>query len=279
VVDQVNKVYRERLEKWQKILGSGAMRGQDKVNVHRNCELPRRVVVSKPVSSQEVRMGVSRRQTARNRQSIIDAAARLFRERGVDGVGLNELMREAGFTQGGFYNHFKSKEALVAEVMATAMTASGARLFEMAGKPLEPQHSNRFARQIKFYLSKGHRDDMETSCAVACLASDARRMGKAGQARYAQGLHATLNQLASIVETDLTLRASEEPPRERAIALYAQMVGALVLSRAVESADRALADEILTAARDDLLRAVGDDSPEAAQSDGDTPGRKRSNRN
>ena len=66
-------------------------------------------------------MGVSKRQTARNRQSIIDAAARLFRQRGVDGVGLNELMREAGFTQGGFYNHFASKDALVAEVMTTAM--------------------------------------------------------------------------------------------------------------------------------------------------------------
>src|SRR5580698_6450684 len=141
-------------------------------------------------------MGVSKRQTARNKQSIIDAATRLFRERGVEGVGLNELMREAGFTQGGFYNHFKSKEALVAEVMATSMTASGAMLFEMIGKPLEPQDSNRFARQIKFYLSKGHRDNIETSCAVACLASDARRMGKAAQARYAQGLHATLNQLA-----------------------------------------------------------------------------------
>jgi TetR/AcrR family transcriptional regulator, transcriptional repressor for nem operon len=223
-------------------------------------------------------MGVSRRQTARNKQSIIDAAARLFRERGVEGVGLNELMREAGFTQGGFYNHFESKEALVAEVMAAAMTAAGARLFEMISKPLEPHHSNRFARQIKYYLSKGHRDDIETSCAVACLAPDARRMGEAAQARYAQGLDLALNQLASIIESDLALRASEEEPRERAIALYAQMVGALVLSRAVQSADRTLADEILTAARRDLLRAVGDD-PEAPQSDGVKPARRRSNSN
>jgi TetR/AcrR family transcriptional regulator, transcriptional repressor for nem operon len=221
-------------------------------------------------------MGVSRRQTARNRQSIIDAAARLFRERGVEGVGLNELMREAGFTQGGFYNHFESKEALVAEVMATAMTASGVRLFEMLNRPLEPHHSNRFARQIKYYLSKGHRDDIESGCAVACLAPDARRMGEAAQSRYAQGLQSTLNQLASIVEADLTLRASEERPRERAIALYAQMVGALVLSRAVRGADRALADEILNAARGDLLRAVGDD-PEAPQPVGDKPSRRRSN--
>src|ERR1700677_3714722 len=78
-------------------------------------------------------MGVSKRQTAKNKQAIITAAERLFRERGVDGVGLNELMREAGFTQGGFYNHFESKDSLVAEVVATAMSASGPRLFEMPG--------------------------------------------------------------------------------------------------------------------------------------------------
>src|SRR5580704_15449577 len=102
-------------------------------------------------------MGVSRRQTARNRQAIIDAATRLFRERGVDAVGLNELMREAGFTQGGFYNHFKSKDALVAEVIAMAMKGANATLFETIGTPLEAQHVNRFARQIKYYLSTNHR--------------------------------------------------------------------------------------------------------------------------
>jgi TetR/AcrR family transcriptional regulator, transcriptional repressor for nem operon len=202
-------------------------------------------------------MGVSKRQTARNKQAIIDAATRLFRERGVDGVGLNELMREAGFTQGGFYNHFDSKDALVSEVVATAMTGANARLFEMLGRPLEAHNANRFARQIKYYLSTNHRDDIENSCAVACLAQDARRMSEPAQARYAQGLHSALNQLASIIESDPSLRAAHESPRERAIALYAQMVGALVLSRAVASADRGLADEILSAARGDLLRAVG----------------------
>lgn len=222
-------------------------------------------------------MGVSKRQTARNRQAIIDAATRLFRERGVDAVGLNELMREAGFTQGGFYNHFESKDALVAEVIAMAMTGANAKLFETIGKPLEAPHVNRFARQIKYYLSTNHRDDIENSCAVASLAPDARRLSEAAQAGYAQGLHAALNQLASIVENDPTLRAAQESPRERAIALYAQMVGALMLSRAVLSSDRALADEILSAARSDLLRAVGDET-EVAQSVSDKLGRRRRSR-
>jgi len=222
-------------------------------------------------------MGVSKRQTARNRQAIIDAATRLFRDRGVDAVGLNELMREAGFTQGGFYNHFESKDALVAEVVAMAMTGANVKLFEAIGKPLEAQHVNRFARQIKYYLSTNHRDDIENSCAVACLAPDARRLSEAAQAGYAQGLHAALNQLASIVENDPTLRAAQESPRERAIALYAQMVGALMLSRAVLSSDRALADEILSAARGDLLRAVGDET-EVAQSVSDKLSRRRRSR-
>jgi TetR/AcrR family transcriptional repressor of nem operon len=222
-------------------------------------------------------MGVSKRQTARNRQAIIDAATRLFRERGVDAVGLNELMREAGFTQGGFYNHFESKDALVAEVIAMAMTGANAKLFEAIGKPLEAQHVNRFARQIKYYLSTNHRDDIENSCAVACLAPDARRLSEAAQAGYARGLHAALNQLASIVENDPTLGAAQESPRERSIALYAQMVGALMLSRAVLSSDRALADEILSAARSDLLRAVGDET-EVVQSVSDKLSRRRRSR-
>lgn len=223
-------------------------------------------------------MGVSRRQTARNRQSIIDAATRLFRERGVDGVGLNELMREAGFTQGGFYNHFESKDALVAEVMATAMTGANAQLFEAIGRPLEAHHGSRFARQIKSYLSPSNRDDIENSCAVACLAPDARRMTEAAQTRYAHGLDRAINQLASIIEDDRVPRAADESSRDRAIALYAQMVGALILSRAVVSADRALANEILVAARNDLLRAV-DEEPKVAHSVSDRPSRRRSRPN
>src|SRR5258708_21761218 len=73
-------------------------------------------------------LGVSKEQVVENRRAIVAAAAKLFRERGVDGVGVTELMKAAGFTQGGFYNHFKSKEALVAEVIATEMSKGTADL-------------------------------------------------------------------------------------------------------------------------------------------------------
>ena len=82
-------------------------------------------------------MGVSREQAAENRRAIVAAATQLFRERGVEAVGLNELMKHAGFTQGGFYNHFKSKADLVAEVLASAMAE---RCLPVASA-LPPAHS------------------------------------------------------------------------------------------------------------------------------------------
>ena len=82
-------------------------------------------------------MGVSREQAAENRRAIIAAATQLFRERGVEAVGLNELMKHAGFTQGGFYNHFESKAALVAEVFASAMAEKTAELAKSARAPVD----------------------------------------------------------------------------------------------------------------------------------------------
>jgi len=81
------------------------------VNGDRNCYLALRMVTCGSSLPESCIMGVSKRQTARNRQAILDAASRLFRERGVDGVGLNELMREAGFTQ--VEVHFKWAEAAI----------------------------------------------------------------------------------------------------------------------------------------------------------------------
>jgi TetR/AcrR family transcriptional repressor of nem operon len=77
-------------------------------------------------------LGVSREQTAENRRAIIAAATQLFRERGVDAVGLSELMKHAGFTQGGFYNHFESKAALVSDVLASAIAEGNTEFVKIA---------------------------------------------------------------------------------------------------------------------------------------------------
>ena len=84
---------------------------------------------------EERALGVSREQAAENRRAIVAAATRLFRERGVEAVGLSELMKHAGFTQGGFYNHFESKADLVAEVFASAIAEGNAEFAKMARAP------------------------------------------------------------------------------------------------------------------------------------------------
>ena len=105
-------------------------------------------------------MGVSREQAAENRRAIVAAATQLFRERGVEAVGLNELMKHAGFTQGGFYNHFESKAALVAEVLAAAMAEGVAELTKSARAPVD-ESTTALRRYISFYLSQAHRDSID----------------------------------------------------------------------------------------------------------------------
>ncbi|AWV02605.1 TetR/AcrR family transcriptional regulator [Burkholderia sp. JP2-270] len=184
-------------------------------------------------------MGVSRQQAAENRSAIVAAAERLFRVRGVDAVGLTELMKEAGFTQGGFYNHFKSKDALVAEVMEKAMQ-------DRADSP----NAGNLTAQVASYLSAAHRDNVEAGCPLSGFAGDAPRLTEAARACYARGLAAYLDRLEKMVGTE---GATPEQTRRDALAVFSQMVGALVLSRAIAGTDPALANEILDAGRDMLV--------------------------
>ncbi|MDN7881285.1 TetR/AcrR family transcriptional regulator [Burkholderia aenigmatica] len=184
-------------------------------------------------------MGVSRQQAAENRSAIVAAAERLFRVRGVDAVGLTELMKEAGFTQGGFYNHFKSKDALVAEVMEKAMQ-------DRADSP----NAGSLDAQVALYLSAAHRDNVEAGCPLSGFAGDAPRLTDAARACYAHGLATYLDRLERMVATE---GATPAQTRRDAIAVFSEMVGALVLSRAIAGTDPALADEILAAGRDTLV--------------------------
>src|SRR5580692_3604147 len=118
---------------------------------------------------EEQALGVTREQAAENRRAIVAAATQLFRERGVEAVGLNELMKHAGFTQGGFYNHFKSKAALVAEVLASAMAEGSAEFVQNARAPVDVS-TTALQRHISWYLSQVHRDNIAYGCPVAGFA-------------------------------------------------------------------------------------------------------------
>jgi len=143
-------------------------------------------------------LGVSREQAAENRRAIVAAATRLFRERGVEAVGLSELMKNAGFTQGGFYNHFESKADLVAEVLASAIAEGIADFAKLARAPVD-ESTTALRRYINWYLSKAHRDNIDHGCPVTGFAGDAPRLGAGAQSHFAGGLDDLITILAGLI--------------------------------------------------------------------------------
>jgi TetR/AcrR family transcriptional repressor of nem operon len=209
-------------------------------------------------------MGVSREKAAENRRAIVAAATQLFRERGVDAVGLSELMKQAGFTQGGFYNHFESKAALVAEVLASAMVGGVAGLAKNTRAPVD-ESTTALRRYISWYLSQAHRDNIDHGCPVAGFAGDAPRLGAGAQSHFAGGLDDQITILAGLIAESGSFATSGERRtlRERAISLHCEMVGALVLSRSVAQAAPALSNEILENVQRDVLASLNDRSSQS----------------
>ena len=199
-------------------------------------------------------MGVTKEQAVHNRERILAAAERLFREKGVDAVGLAELMKEAGFTQGGFYNHFASKEALVSEVVGKAVDESQQQLGAAIAQSRRIG-ANPLTTYIKWYLSRAHRDDIDCGCAIAGFAGEAPHLSKPAQVSYVEAVECTLNQIANIlVENNSSL--TREHAYARAIALYSHMVGSVLLSRAVSASRPALADKILEDAQASIFASL-----------------------
>lgn len=194
-------------------------------------------------------MGVSKQQAIENKEAIVAAAEKLFRERGVSAVGLAELTKAAGFTQGGFYNHFKSKDALVAAVMEKAMKSGAAVVMDAIGDPKTDEADLR--KHIEWYLSCSHLANIEEGCPLTAYAGDVRRLGEEARQAYAHGLAWNIDRLADVMRGD-----DPQQKRKQAVALFSQMVGSLLLARAVAEADSALADEILQDGRERVLQAI-----------------------
>ena len=188
-------------------------------------------------------MKVTREQAAANRERVLDTAARLFRERGFGGIGVADLMQEAGLTHGGFYGQFASKEALAAEACARVHERS----IERWARRIERDGKAEFAAIADAYLSVRHRDDPGEGCALPALAADAARREPALRHVFTNGVRAMLGLLDRVVPGRTQARR-----RERAIAALATMVGGVVLARAVDDAE--LSETILAAARSSLPR-------------------------
>ena len=187
-------------------------------------------------------MRVSRIQAAENRQTVINVASRLFRERGFDGIGLKDLMKGAGLTQGAFYKQFASKDDLAAQASRRALESASRRWSAAAAaNPKDP-----LGAVIAFYLSTGHREERMDGCPVVALGSDAARQGSDVKASFEAGIKSYLEMLGRwIGETD------GEDSSDKAMAILSTMVGALVLSRAVNN--KRLSKRFLQAAAKSVL--------------------------
>lgn len=174
-------------------------------------------------------MRVSREQMAEHRRQIIDAASKLFREKGFEAVTVAQVMAAAGLTHGGFYRHFASKDALIAAAIAEALDRAAA----------DPRA---FPDYLAGYLSKAHRDRPGEGCPVAGLGPAAIREGPEARAVMTEALR---RQIDRFVKEAPGKNAAEK--RQAAIAAWSGMVGALILARLAD--DEALSDEILAATR------------------------------
>jgi TetR/AcrR family transcriptional regulator, transcriptional repressor for nem operon len=165
----------------------------------------------------------SKQQTAQTRRDIIDAAAALFRERGLDGVSVAELMDRAGLTHGGFYKHFDSKEALMAEA-ATAAFEESMHEWRKVIEAHKEQDAGRFL--IEKYLSESHRKDLEHGCPVVSLGSEMARSGNAVRNRFANGIRGMIEAFEEQLGNE-----SRPDKKELAITIVSCMVGAMVIAR------------------------------------------------
>ncbi len=187
-------------------------------------------------------MRLSKDESERNRWKILATAGRLFRARGFDGAGVDALMAAAGFSHGGFYNHFVSKEELEAEASGAAIADANAAMARSLEAP------GGWDRYLRDYLSPSHRDDREGGCTLGALAADASRKGPRVQRRFAEAVE----EVAGLIAKDLARKDRKERPasrRARSLQILSRMVGALVLSRAVAAADPRLSAELLAVNR------------------------------
>ncbi len=185
-------------------------------------------------------MGHSRAEKAESHDRIVQVAAARFRENGVGGVGVADLMKDAGLTHGGFYRHFASRDELVAEATEQALS-EGARAVAAVAK-IQDRPLNAL---VDAYLSTAHRDGLATSCAVTTLAADVARGNQRARSAYTRQVGAYLELLTQLISGN-TQRAR----RRKALAALSTLVGAVSMARAVN--DEKLSREILDSVADEL---------------------------
>lgn len=195
-------------------------------------------------------MRISKEKAAENRAALIRAASKLFRERGIDGVGVAEISKEAGLTHGALYAHFRSKEALALEALSYGLDQGNAHIHAdtVEGMP-------DLAGFLDRYLAVDGRDDYAERCVIAASASEIGRQDSSTSARFADGYMAMVRAFERRI-------ASDHPGSDalaRAMVVVATLVGSLTVARGAAKGNPAMSEQVLAAARrmvDELMLAA-----------------------
>jgi TetR/AcrR family transcriptional regulator, transcriptional repressor for nem operon len=199
-------------------------------------------------------MRLTKEKVAQNKARVVETAARLFRERGFEGVAVADLMHAAGLTHGGFYNHFESKDELAAQACARIFEGAVAAIERIAAVENASERTTALDTYKRRYLSEKARDAPAARCPMVALGTDvSRHHGPVVQA-YAAGLRRYLDAFTRALRGAGPSR--RKAAREQSIATLAMLAGALSLARSVAEADPELSDEILASAFARLPEAV-----------------------
>ncbi len=201
-------------------------------------------------------MRYSKEHKQETHERIVKRAAVRLREKGAHGIGVADLMKEAGLTHGGFYAHFDSREALVIEAMGHIMDRATER-WRKLGEQTPPE--KRLATIVDSYLSEVHRDDPGHGCAIPTLGAEIARESPKTRKAFAAKLEQMIDMLASIIP-DVPPKAA----RKQATTTIATMMGTLVMARIAGSGE--FSDEILAAGREAILNRAAPAKPAAGKS-------------
>jgi TetR/AcrR family transcriptional repressor of nem operon len=193
-------------------------------------------------------MGHSQASKVRSHERILRIAARMFREKGLEGLSIATLMQESDLTHGGFYKHFSSRDDLLTQALKLALAeADEPEKYAKYLAPIEPREMT-FDLFVRAYLGKIHRDDPSSACAVGTLVSDVGRSGQDVKDLYTERVKKNL--------ADLTALMSGPGPggkrdKSAALVVFSAMVGAFALARGMS--DRTLSDDLLKTVQDFVL--------------------------
>ncbi|MCK1735324.1 TetR/AcrR family transcriptional regulator [Bradyrhizobium sp. 138] len=191
-------------------------------------------------------MRYSREHKQETHDRIVKKASVRLRERGAHGIGVADLMKEAGLTHGGFYAHFDSREALVMEAFAYAMDRSMDHWRKLTD---EAAPEKRLALFAESYLSTLHRDNPGSGCSIPALGAEIARESPKTRKAFAGKFEEMIEQL-----TDYIPNLPRKAARKQAIATLATMAGTMLLARVAGSSE--LSDEVLKAGRDSALEGT-----------------------